>query len=59
MGTAGAAPFFRKVRQKVNFESGDSGNALAEAVLAAAEQAGLPQLAFNQDGIATRRSGLV
>jgi choline oxidase len=51
------APFFRKVREKVNFESGDSGNALAEAVLAAAEQAGLPRLTFNQDGIQRAGAG--
>ena len=55
-GPQEVAPFFRKVRQKVNFESGDSGNALAEAVLAAAEQAGLPRLTFNQDGI--QRAGV-
>ena len=45
------------MRQKVNFESGDSGNALAEAVLAAAEQAGLPRLTFNQDGIQRAGAG--
>jgi choline oxidase len=56
-GPQEVAPYFRKVRQRVNFEPADSGNALAEAVLAAAEQAGLPRLIFNQDGIQRAGAG--
>jgi choline oxidase len=50
-GPAAVAPYWRKLRQKVNFESADTGNALAEAVLLAAEEAGLPRIRFNQDGV--------
>lgn len=49
-GPEEVGPYFRKVRQKVNFETANTGNELACAVLAAAEQAGLPQIAFNQSG---------
>lgn len=56
-GPEAVAPFFRRVRQKVNFESAASGNALAEAVLVAAAQAGLPHLTFNQDGLQRAGAG--
>lgn len=50
-GPAAVAPYFQRVREKVNFESADTGNALALAVLAAAREAGLPTITFNQSGV--------
>lgn len=49
-GPLDVAPFFRKVREKVNFESADTGNTFVLALLRAAAEAGLPQITFNQGG---------
>jgi choline oxidase len=56
-GPQEVAPFFRRLRQKVNLESAYSGNPLAQAVLGAAEQAGLPRLTFNQDRLQRAGAG--
>lgn len=49
-GAQEVAPFFRKVRQKVQFETANTGNAFVLDLLTAAEQAGLPTITFNQGG---------
>ncbi|MBK8050909.1 MAG: GMC family oxidoreductase N-terminal domain-containing protein [Anaerolineales bacterium] len=54
-GAAGWSPdevrqVFHRVRKKVNFDTADAGNPFAHAVVAAAQQAGLPHLIFNIDG---------
>lgn len=56
-GPTAVRPFFGKVRQQLSFETAATNNALALAVIEAAQQAGLPQVHFNRDGELRRGVG--
>ncbi|RME59811.1 MAG: choline oxidase, partial [Caldilineae bacterium] len=49
-GPDGTAPYFRRVWERVGVTTGAAENPLNQAVLAAAEQAGIPQVTFHPDG---------
>lgn len=55
-GPARVSTYFHKLRERIHFESAATKNALALAVVEAAQQAGLPLLTFNLNG--AQRSGV-